>query len=289
MANILITGANGQLGTELQQRGFSILHDVFYTDIEELDITSLPAITSFIENHDIDTIINCAAYTAVDLAESNPERAALVNRDAVANLAAAATRLGCLLIHISTDYVFDGNATTPYMEKSPTNPLSVYGRTKLEGERLLKKADCPHIIIRTAWLYSPHGHNFLNTILRLATEKSSIGVVDDQYGSPTYAGDLADAIIALLERDDLPDLEGIYHFTNSGQTTWCQFAKTIIQLAGLDCQVNPLTTDQYPTPAHRPSYSVLDTTKISRVLGYSPRPWMEALQDCIAKIQKPTK
>ena len=285
---ILITGGRGMLGRTLQ-RSWVGTHTVAVADLPETDITRPDSLAAVFEDFQPETVVHCAAMTNVDACETARERAFLLNAEGSANVARACAALNARLLAISTDYVFDGSATTPYAEKSPTNPLSVYGRTKLEGERLLKKAGCPYIIIRTAWLYSPHGRNFLNTILRLAAEKPSIGVVDDQHGSPTYAGDLADAIIALLERDDLPDLEGIYHFTNSGQTTWCQFAKMIVQLAGLDCQVNPLTTDQYPTPAHRPAYSVLDTTKISRVLGYSPRPWTEALQDCITKIQKPTK
>ena len=202
MANILVTGANGQLGTELRNRGFSLLDDVFYTDVEELDITNPKVVNSFVELHNIDTIINCAAYTAVDLAEDNEEKAARINRDAVGNLAQAALRYGCLVIHLSTDYVFDGTATEPYLEKSPANPQSVYGRTKLEGEKLLKKSGCLYVIIRTAWLYSPYGHNFMKTIYRLAHEKDEIGVVNDQWGTPTYVGDLADAIIRMLDAGD---------------------------------------------------------------------------------------
>ena len=199
MANILITGANGQLGTELRNRSFSLLDDVFYTDVEELDITNFKAICAFIETHDIDTIINCAAYTAVDQAEDDEEKAMKLNRDAVANLANAAVKLDCLLVHISTDYVFDGTSDHPYTEKDTTNPQSVYGRTKLEGEQAIKKSGCLYIIIRTAWLYSGYGHNFVKTISRLASERDELNVVSDQWGTPTYAGDLAEAIISIME------------------------------------------------------------------------------------------
>ena len=289
MANILVTGANGQLGTELRNRGFSLLDDVFYTDVEELDITNPKAVNSFVELHDIDTIINCAAYTAVDLAEDNEEKAARINRDAVGNLAQAALRYGCLVIHLSTDYVFDGTATEPYLEKSPANPQSVYGRTKLEGEKLLKKSGCLYVIIRTAWLYSPYGHNFMKTIYRLAHEKDEIGVVNDQWGTPTYAGDLADAIIRMLDAGDLPEWEGIFHFTNEGKCTWYDFAKEIVALSGSDCQVKPLTTEEYPTKAKRPAYSVLDKAKIKNAFGLEIRDWREALKDCMVSFEKEIK
>lgn len=286
MANILVTGANGQLGTELRNRGFSLLDEVFYTDIEELDITSTNAVCSFIENHDIDTIINCAAYTAVDLAEENEDKARKINCDAVENLAKASVRYGCLLIHISTDYVFDGMAEEPYTEKSPTNPLCVYGKTKLEGERIIKKSGCMYIILRTAWLYSPYGHNFMKTIYKLAHERKEIGVVNDQWGSPTYAGDLAEIIIRMMEVDELPELEGIYHFTNEGKCTWFDFAKEIVMLSGADCTVKPLTTEEYPTKAKRPAYSVLDKSKIKKTFGCEIRDWREALKTCILIFEK---
>ena len=283
MANILITGANGQLGSEFQERKFSLLDEVFYTDVEELDITDLKAICSFIEVHEIDTIINCAAYTAVDRAEEEEEKAALINRDAVANLAKAAARLDCLLIHISTDYVFDGIHDHPYTEKEATNPQTVYGRTKLEGEQAIKRSGCMHIIIRTAWLYSSFGHNFVKTICRLAKEKEEVNVVDDQWGTPTYAGDLADAIIKMLENDELPEHEGIYHFTNEGSCSWYEFAKEIVSLSGESCQVNPISTDQYPVKAKRPFYSVLDKAKIKREFEIEIPEWKEALIRCMNK------
>lgn len=278
MANILITGANGQLGSEFQKRTFSLLDEIFYTDVEELDITDLKAVISFIERHDIDTIINCAAYTAVDRAEEDREKATKVNRDAVANLAKAATKLGCLLIHISTDYVFDGNHDVPYTEKDPVNPQTVYGQTKLEGEQAIKSSGCMYLIIRTAWLYSGFGNNFVKTILRLSDERKEINVVNDQWGTPTYAGDLADAIIRILERNELPELEGIYHYTNEGVCNWYDFAKEIIELSGKDCIVRPISTEQYPTKAKRPAYSVLDKTKIKKVFDLEIPDWKDALK-----------
>lgn len=278
MANILITGANGQLGSEFQKRTFSLLDEIFYTDVEELDITDLKAVISFIERHDIDTIINCAAYTAVDRAEEDREKAVKVNRDAVANLAKAATKLGCLLIHISTDYVFDGNHDVPYTEKDPVNPQTVYGQTKLEGEQAIKSSGCMYLIIRTAWLYSGFGNNFVKTMLRLADERKEINVVNDQWGTPTYAGDLADAIIRILERNELPELEGIYHYTNEGVCNWYDFAKEIIELSGKDCIVRPISTEQYPTKAKRPAYSVLDKTKIKKVFDLEIPDWKDALK-----------
>lgn len=266
------------MGSEFQKRTFSLLDEIFYTDVEELDITDLKAVISFIERHDIDTIINCAAYTAVDRAEEDREKATKVNRDAVANLAKAATKLGCLLIHISTDYVFDGNHDVPYTEKDPVNPQTVYGQTKLEGEQAIKSSGCMYLIIRTAWLYSGFGNNFVKTMLRLADERKEINVVNDQWGTPTYAGDLADAIIRILERNELPELEGIYHYTNEGVCNWYDFAKEIIELSGKHCIVRPISTEQYPTKAKRPAYSVLDKTKIKKVFDLEIPDWKDALK-----------
>ena len=282
MANILITGANGQLGTELRNRSFSLLDDVFYTDVEELDITNFKAICSFIENHDIDTIINCAAYTAVEQAEEDEEKAMKLNCEAVANLANAAERLGCLLVHVSTDYVFDGTADHPYTEEDATNPQSVYGKTKLAGEQAIKESGCIYLIIRTAWLYSGYGHNFVKTISRLASEREEIKVVNDQWGTPTYAGDLAEAIIRIMEQEDLPELEGIYNFTNEGACTWYDFAKEIVALSGSACKVLPVSTAEYPSKVKRPAYSVLDKTKIKEAFNLEIRDWREALKSCMA-------
>ena len=256
MANILITGANGQLGSELRKIGFSPLDEVFFTDVAELDITDYTAIEKFIQVHEVDTIINRAAYTAVDRAEDEPGPAAEINTQAVANLAKAAQKEDCLLIHISTDYVFDGTATTPYTEKIKTCPVSVYGKTKLAGEEAIIRSGCFYIIIRTAWLYSAFGHNFVKTILRLAEERPEINVVNDQIGTPTYAEDLAKAIVKIMANDDRVEHEGIYHYSNAGVCSWYDFAVEIVRLSGLNCRVNPVTTAEYPTKTHRPAYSL---------------------------------
>ena len=284
MANILITGANGQLGSELRKIGFSPLDEVFFTDVAELDITDYTAIEKFIQVHEVDTIINCAAYTAVDRAEDEPGPAAEINTQAVANLAKAAQKGDCLLIHISTDYVFDGTATTPYTEKIKTCPVSVYGKTKLAGEEAIIRSGCFYIIIRTAWLYSAFGHNFVKPILRLAEERPEINVVNDQIGTPTYAEDLAKAIVKIMANDDRVEHEGIYHYSNAGVCSWYDFAVEIVRLSGLNCRVNPVTTAEYPTKTHRPAYSVLDKTKIKHTFGVEVPEWQEALRRMMGEI-----
>ena len=277
MANILVTGANGQLGMELRKQGFTALDEVFYTDAEELDITDKTAVECFVKEHEIDTIIKCAAYTAVDRAEEEPELAVRINTEAVAHLADVAEKYDCLLIHISTDYVFDGTGEEPYTEKSKTSPESVYGKTKLAGERAVRKSGCCYIIIRTAWLYSVHGHNFVKTILRLADERPEISVVSDQIGTPTYAGDLAKAIVSIMDNDNRADYEGIYHFSNEGVCSWFDFAEEIVRLGKKSCKVVPVTTAEYPSPTKRPAYSVLDKTKIKRTFDLEIPDWKEAL------------
>lgn len=278
MANILVTGANGQLGSELKKIGFTALDEVFFTDVAELDITDYAAIVKFIEQHEIDTIINCAAYTSVDKAEEEPELAAKINTEAVANLAKAAAKADCLLIHVSTDYVFDGTETTPYTEKSKTCPVSVYGKTKLAGERAVINSGCFHIIIRTAWLYSAFGRNFVKTILHLADEKPELNVVSDQIGTPTYAEDLARAITKIMRNEERVEHEGIYHFTNEGVCSWYDFAKEIVRLSGKECKVNPVSTAEYPAKTQRPAYSVLDKTKIRKIFQVETPDWKDALQ-----------
>ena len=232
----------------------------------------------------MDTIINCAAYTAVDRAEDEPGPAAEINTQAVANLAKAAQKGDCLLIHISTDYVFDGTATTPYTEKIKTCPVSVYGKTKLAGEEAIIRSGCFYIIIRTAWLYSAFGHNFVKTILRLAEERPEINVVNDQIGTPTYAEDLAKAIVKIMANDDRVEHEGIYHYSNAGVCSWYDFAVEIVRLSGLNCRVNPVTTAEYPTKTHRPAYSVLDKTKIKHTFGVEVPEWQEALRRMMGEI-----
>lgn len=277
MANILVTGANGQLGSELRKIGFSALDEVFYTDVAELDITDYAAVEKFVKDKEIDTIINCAAYTAVDKAEEEPQLAAKINTEAVANLARAAAKEGCLLIHISTDYVFDGTGTKPYTEKDKPCPVSVYGKTKLAGEEAILKSRCFHIIIRTAWLYSSFGNNFVKTILRLAAERPEISVVSDQVGSPTYAGDLAAAIVGIMDSEERIEHEGIYHYSNEGVCSWYDFAAEIVRLSGKECRVKPVTTAEYPTKTQRPAYSVLDKSKIKKTFGIEIPEWKDAL------------
>lgn len=286
MANIWVTGANGQLGSELKRKGFTDLDEVFYTDIAEVDITDPKAVSGYVRLHEIDTIINCAAYTAVDCAEEEPERAAAVNTEAVANLAKTAAEEDCLLIHISTDYVFDGTAQEPYDEKSGTNPQSVYGKTKLAGEKAIKNSYCLAIIIRTAWLYSEYGNNFVKTMLRLAKEKGELKVVADQFGTPTYAADLADAIIRIAGDENVADKTGIYHFSDEGVCSWYDFAVEIVRQSGIDCRVQPLTTEQYPTKARRPAYSVLDKTKIKREFEVVVPDWKESLGKCLDRMKE---
>lgn len=286
MANILITGASGQLGSEFQKVGFSILDEVFFTDVAELDITNYEAIEAFVKLHEIDTIINCAAYTAVDRAEDEPEKAALLNTVAAGNLARVAYEEDCLLIHVSTDYVFDGTADVPYTEKNKTAPQSVYGATKLAGEEAINKSHCLAIIIRTAWLYSAFGNNFVKTIRRLGMEKGELNVVVDQVGTPTYAEDLAKAIVKIIGDDGVAEKAGIYHFSNDGFCSWYDFAKEIILQSDIRCEVHPVTTEQYPTKAKRPAYSILDKTKIMREFGVEVPEWKDALARCLKEIEK---
>ena len=286
MANILITGANGQLGSELRKIGFSALDEVCYTDRAELDLTDYKAVESFVRVKEIDTIINCAAYTAVDRAEEEPEIAAKINTEAVANLAKVARQEDCLLIHISTDYVFDGTATHPYTEKELPCPVSVYGKTKRAGEEAVLKSGCFYLIIRTAWLYSEFGHNFVKTILQLAAERLEINVVNDQFGTPTYAGDLAAAIVWIMENEEKIEHEGIYHYTNGGSCSWYDFAVEIVRQSPLSCRINPVSTAEYPTKTQRPAYSVLDTAKIRNTFYVEVPDWKQALERCMKEIEK---
>ncbi|MDL2251221.1 dTDP-4-dehydrorhamnose reductase [Odoribacter sp. OttesenSCG-928-J03] len=283
--NILITGAKGQLGLELQKIGFTALDEEFYTDVDELDITDYDAVEDFVSKNEIDTIINCAAYTAVDKAEDEQEVATEINTKAVANLAKIAYNNDCLLVHISTDYVFDGMAEEPYTEKSKTNPQSVYGHTKLAGEKAILSSGCLEIIIRTSWLYSEFGSNFVKTIKRLATEKEELNVVADQIGSPTYAVDLAKAIVAIVTDNELVDKTGIYHFSNEGVCSWYEFAKEIVKQLKLSCVINPVTTDQYPTKAKRPAYSVMDKSKIKKAFNIDIPEWKDGLKRCLKAMQ----
>lgn len=281
--NILITGCNGQLGNEMQLlEKENPQHQYFNTDVAQLDITNPEAIEEFVSNNAIDIIVNCAAFTAVDKAESSQELCHLLNAKAPEYLAAAVAKRGGYLIQVSTDYVFDGTNHTPYTEDEATCPNSVYGSTKLEGEKLAMAACANTMIIRTAWLYSTFGNNFVKTMIRLGQEKPELGVIFDQIGTPTYAGDLAAAIMAAINHGIVP---GIYHFSNEGVISWYDFTKAIHRIAGItSCHVKPLHTAEYPTPAARPHYSVLDKTKIKQTYGIEIPYWEESLEKCVAKL-----
>ena len=279
----MITGCNGQLGNEMQllEKDFSE-HQWFNTDVEELDITDQLAIEQFIQENQIDGIVNCAAYTAVDKAESNKELCTSLNTVAPAYLAAAVDKRGGWMIQISTDYVFDGTKHTPYVETDTPCPDSVYGSTKLAGEFGVQKFCRRSMIIRTAWLYSTFGNNFVKTMLRLGKEKTELGVIFDQIGTPTYARDLAKAIMAAIAQGIQP---GVYHFSNEGVISWYDFTKAIHRIAGItSCHVRPLHTAEYPTPAKRPAYSVLDKTKIKETYNIEIPYWEESLKECIEKL-----
>ena len=280
---ILITGANGQLGNEmrvLSQKNPQ--HTCFFTDVQELDISDKEAVKSFVAQNGIDVIVNCAAYTAVDKAEDNEALCDRLNHLAPGYLAEAAEACGASLIQISTDYVFDGTAHIPYAEDTPPCPNSVYGRTKLAGEQAAAEKCARTVIIRTAWLYSTFGNNFVKTMLRLGRERDNLGVVFDQIGTPTYARDLAAAIYHIIDHGIVP---GTYHFSNEGVCSWYDFTVAIHRLAGITtCKVSPLHTDEYPAKAPRPHYSVLDKTKIKRTYGMDIPHWEESLSECVALL-----
>ena len=280
MKHILITGAGGQLGREMQ--ALAADHPDFtydFTDAATLDVTDRGAVDEWFATHPVDFVVNCAAYTAVDRAESDREACHRLNAFAPGCLADAARRNGALMVHVSTDYVFDGSKCTPYVEDDEPAPVTVYGRTKLEGERAVMEL-CPDaMVIRTAWLYSPHGQNFVKTMLRLGRERDRLGVVFDQVGTPTYARDLARAIYAAIEAGIRP---GIYHYTDEGVCSWYDFAVAIHRLAGIDsCRVSPIRTAEYPTPARRPAYSVLDKQKIKDTYGMTIPHWEDSLASCL--------
>lgn len=278
--NILITGCRGQLGSELQLlEEQHPQHTFFNTDVAELDITNKRAVECFVIDHAIDGIVNCAAFTAVDRAEQDQQLCGLLNTLAPGYLAAAIEQRGGWLIQISTDYVYDGTNHRPYREDDPVCPNSTYGRTKLSGEEEARR-QCSHtMIIRTAWLYSSFGNNFVKTMLRLGREREELGVIFDQIGTPTYARDLASAIFAIISQGVKP---GVYHYSNEGVTSWYDFTKAIHRLAGITtCHVRPLLTDEYPTPAARPHYSVLDKSKIKRNYALDIPYWEDSLSECI--------
>lgn len=281
---ILVTGANGQLGREMQviAAAYPAYHFLFVAK-EILPIDDVDAVKKYFVDHHIDVCVNCAAYTAVDKAETETASAFAINGTAVGNLASQCKEYNARFINISTDYVFDGTATAPYKEDHPVNPVNAYGASKLKGEELALQNNPDSIIIRTSWVYSSFGNNFVKTMLRLMKDRESINVVEDQRGSPTYAADLAAAIIHIISGGNTT--AGIYNFSNSGVITWHEFAVAIKELSGSNCVVNPIPSSQYPTPAKRPAYSVMDTSKITSTFGITIPAWKESLKKCIAILQ----
>lgn len=283
MKKIIVTGSKGQLGSELNDLAIKYPeYEFVFCDKDTLDIADENAVNIFFSKHKPEFVINCAAYTAVDLAEKEREQAMLINAFAVGVLAKAAASINCKLIHISTDYVFDGNANEPYGTSAPTNPVNYYGLTKLEGEKQAINNNPNSIIIRTSWVYSAYGKNFVKTMLRLMNEREGLGVVADQYGSPTYAADLAQAIMHIIVSNNYNP--GIYHYANSGIINWHQFAEAIKDISGSNCTVNAITTADYPTLAARPKYSAFDTSKIVEVYKLTIPQWRQSLEICLAKI-----
>lgn len=286
MKRVLVTGANGQLGSSIRRLAVNYPSYTFlFTDVDTLDICDSSAVYAYIKEQSVDYILNCAAYTAVDRAEDDELLCQRINCDAVRNLGVAATAVGAKVIHVSTDYVFDGTHHTPYMETDETCPASVYGRTKLAGEQALF-AVCPDaVVIRTAWLYSEFGNNFVKTMLRLGSEREQLNVVFDQVGSPTYAGDLACAMLTLLEQAEKDIfVAGIYHYSNEGVCSWYDFAVKIMELGGRNCQVFPIESKDYPAKANRPHFSVLNKAKIKKTYQVSVPHWEESLRKCIEKL-----
>lgn len=282
--NILVTGANGQLGNSMRKISNNYpQHRFLFTDMPEVDITDLPLLERIVEQEKIGAIVNCAAFTAVDKAESCEDLAAKINVDGPKNLATAAKKAGAKLIHISTDYVFDGKSSLPLKETDKTQPIGVYGRTKRQGEIEVEKTGCDAIVIRTAWLYSEYGNNFVKTMLRLGKERESLNVVYDQIGTPTYATDLALAIMTLLGKG----INGFdtYHFSNEGVISWFDFTKAIFEIAGLGTKVNAIESFEYPTAAERPAYSVLNKRKIKDAGVIVPY-WKDSLKHCISILKK---
>ncbi len=281
---ILVTGGNGQLGCALRLASAESRHRYIFTDIDELDITSAKAIDEFFSKENIDIVINCAAYTAVDLAEEQEAKAEEINHKAVALLAEVCAQHNATLIHISTDYIFSGENRKAYIEEDTPAPLNAYGRTKLAGEIAVAKSGCKSIILRISWLYSEFGKNFVKTIRNLTATHKEIKVVADQFGTPTYAGDLAGAIVQIIEGGKY-DKCGVYNYSNRGECSWHDFAVEIVRQSGNDnCKIAPCTTAEYPTKAMRPRYSVLDKNKFTATFGIEIPAWQESLAECIKKF-----
>lgn len=283
---VSVSGKNGQLGSELQQLALqTAAFDFHFTDKTELDLTSQDALSLYFEQHKPAFFVNCAAYTAVDKAETDKETSYLVNATSVGYISALCHQYNTVLVQISTDYVFNGVGHVPYFEDDPTDPVNHYGYTKREGERLAFEHNLHTIIIRTSWVYSAYGHNFVKTMLRLMKDRTELNVVNDQHGSPTYAADLAEAILSILIYcTQQPVPSGVYHFSNEGNISWYEFAVAIAELSGSSCQVHAIPSDQFPTPAKRPTYSVLSKQKIGSVFSIQTKPWRESLRTCMEKM-----
>ncbi len=281
---VLVTGANGQLGNEMRVVAESSEDQYIFTDVAELDITDFDAISKLVKKSKIDVIVNCAAYTNVERAEDEPEQANLINNIAVGYLAKAAAENNATLIHISTDYVFDGKANTPYTEECETNPIGVYGSTKLAGEQSIIESGCNYIILRTSWLYSKWGKNFIKTIKSKTEIYDVLPVVFDQVGTPTYAGDLAKSIGLIISADQL-DNKGIYHYSNQGVCSWYDFAKMFCRLSQIREDIHPVTSDCFPTKVARPHYSVMDKTKFIDTFLIRVPYWTDSLLKCIAELE----
>ena len=287
---VLVTGSNGQLGSEIKEIHLEYENiECIFKDVDELDISDIGSLNSLIINENINAVINCAAYTAVDKAEENIEIAERVNSAAVFNIIEALEKVNGKLIHISTDYVFDGNNSHPYKESDPVNPIGIYGKTKREGELAVINSKIDAIVIRTSWLYSSFGNNFLKTMLRLGKQKESINVISDQIGTPTYARNLAKICLDILQitgLEKISDKGKIYHYSNKGVASWYDFAVLIMDLAGLSCKVCPVQTKDYPTLAKRPHYSVLSKDKIKTDFKIDIPNWKESLKECIIKLRQ---
>jgi len=284
-SKILVTGGNGQLGNELRRlcRNYPGLEFIF-TDVDMLDITNPDAVSVFMEASKPAIVVNCAAYTNVDGAEDDVKNARKINALAPQVLAAACAMQNAFLIHISTDYVFDGSTTIPYTEDDSTNPISVYGSSKLEGEEKIKTVFDDYVIIRTSWMYSAYGHNFMRKMVELGNDREEVKVVNDQFGSPTYARDLANCIIDIIIKSILNPqayLPGIYHYANQGSCSWYEFAKEIFELEGIKCKLTPVRTAEFPTKAKRPQYSVLNTTRVRESFGIGIPNWRDSLKECL--------
>lgn len=289
LPKILVTGANGQLGKELKELAPAYPQVEFiFLSRTDLPIHHFDMVRNYFKVYQPDYLINCAAYTAVDRAEQEKDLAMQVNAEAPGVLAAVCKENNCRLVHISTDYVFDGSASSPYKEDAPTNPQSVYGLSKLKGEEEVMKYNPDAIIIRTSWVYSEFGKNFVKTMMKLMSERSELNVVDDQIGSPTYAADLAETILQIIANCQLAVVNcksGIYHFSNEGVISWYDFAEEIKKLTGSTCNIQPIPTEQYPTPAKRPAYSVFDKTKIQKTFSIQLKDWKQSLAACIHKLK----